>query len=159
MTVAMMVFHQLLERKLILATAESCTGGMVAAAITDIAGSSAVFDRGFVTYSNSAKTDMLGVPPMLIADRGAVSKEVALAMAEGALSRSAASIAVSITGIAGPSGGTVEKPVGLVHFACAAKDHPTLHQETRFGTLSRADIRQKSCDTALQLILDQLERW
>lgn len=108
-------------RGIMLATAESCTGGLIVAALTAIAGSSDVVDRGFVAYSNEAKTDLVGVPPALIARHGAVSEEVARAMAEGALSRSIADIAVSVTGIAGPGGGSAAKPVGLVCFALAQR--------------------------------------
>jgi nicotinamide-nucleotide amidase len=138
-----------------IATAESCTGGMVAAAITDIAGSSDVFDRGFVTYSNEAKTEMLGVPVDLILKHGAVSEVVARAMAEGALKNSKADISVSVTGIAGPSGGSAEKPVGLVHFACATRT-ATRHLEMRFGDLGRAVVRQAALRQALQLVLEAL---
>lgn len=138
-----------------MATAESCTGGMVAAAITDIAGSSDVFDRGFVTYSNAAKSDMLGVHAALIAQHGAVSEAVARAMAEGALKHSVADIAVSITGVAGPGGGSIEKPVGLVHFACATKSK-TVHREVQFGDLGRAAVREAAAQQALQLVFDAL---
>jgi nicotinamide-nucleotide amidase len=110
-----------LAKMTMFATAESCTGGMVAAAITDISGSSGVFDRGFVTYSNAAKTEMLGVSSNLLETHGAVSEEVARAMAQGALAHSNATLAVAITGIAGPGGGSATKPVGLVHFVCATK--------------------------------------
>jgi nicotinamide-nucleotide amidase len=139
-----------------LATAESCTGGMVAAAITDVAGSSDVFDRGFVTYSNSAKSEMLGVEPALIETFGAVSSEVAKAMAEGALTFSKAQISVAITGVAGPGGGSAEKPVGLVHFAVAILGRPTVHSEMRFGDVGRLEVRDRSRDFALQSALDQL---
>jgi nicotinamide-nucleotide amidase len=138
-----------------MATAESCTGGMVAAAITDIAGSSDVFDRGFVTYSNEAKSDMLGVPPALITQHGAVSEAVARAMAEGALKHSLADVAVAVTGVAGPGGGSVAKPVGLVHFACATKLR-TVHLEMRFGDVGRAAVRNASVAEALQLVFDAL---
>ncbi len=134
-----------------LATAESCTGGLMAGAITDVAGSSDVFDRGFVTYSNMAKTDMLGVSPKLIVQHGAVSEAVARAMSEGALMHSAADIAVAITGVAGPGGGSAEKPVGLVHFACATKGK-TIHLERRFGDLGRAAVREAAVSQALQLV-------
>ena len=152
MKIAEQVFKKLSAHGLKLATAESCTGGMLAAAITDIAGSSAVFDRGFVTYSNQAKTDMLSVPADLISEFGAVSKEVAIAMAEGALKHSAADIAVAITGVAGPAGGSDEKPVGLVHFAVAT------HTETQsavqyFGHLSREEVRKQAVLFAFELIL------
>ena len=158
MTLAEDVVAALRAKSLKLATAESCTGGMVAAAITDIAGSSDVFDRGFVTYSNLSKAEMLGVPPALIATHGAVSKQVAMAMASDALLFSQAQISIAITGVAGPSGGTVEKPVGLVHFACAMQGAEELHVEHRFGELSRGEIRTLACETALDLILIQLER-
>jgi nicotinamide-nucleotide amidase len=138
-----------------LATAESCTGGMVAAAITDIAGSSAVFDRGFVTYSNAAKKDQLGVCADLIAAHGAVSEEVARAMAEGALARSHAHVAVAVTGIAGPDGGSVEKPVGLVHFACTTRV-ATRHVRRQFDGLDREGVRKAATAEALQLVMDCL---
>jgi nicotinamide-nucleotide amidase len=138
-----------------IATAESCTGGLVAAAITDVAGSSEVFDRGFVTYSNNAKSEMLGVAAALIAQHGAVSEAVALAMATGALRHSKADISISITGIAGPSGGSAEKPLGLVHFACATHSK-TKHLEVRFGDLGRAVVRQAALRQALQLVLEEL---
>jgi nicotinamide-nucleotide amidase len=135
-----------------LAAAESCTGGLVAGAITDIAGSSDVFERGFVTYSNAAKVEMLGVPNDLIEQYGAVSEAVARAMAEGALRHSKADVAVAITGIAGPAGGSAAKPVGLVHFACATKDRTT-HLEMQFGDLGRIVVRQLAVRQALQLVM------
>ena len=138
-----------------MATAESCTGGMVAAAVTDVAGSSDVFDRGFVTYSNAAKSDMLGVPAEMIVQHGAVSEAVARAMAEGALLHSAADVAVAITGVAGPGGGSVEKPVGLVHFACATRT-ATHHIEMRFGDLGRRAVRESALRQSLQLVFDAL---
>jgi nicotinamide-nucleotide amidase len=138
-----------------MATAESCTGGMVAAALTDIAGSSDVFDRGFVTYSNAAKTDMLGVPDEMISQHGAVSETVARAMAEGALKHSIADVAVSITGVAGPGGGSLQKPVGLVHFACATKAK-TQHLEMLYADLGRATVRKAAVQQALQLVFDAL---
>jgi nicotinamide-nucleotide amidase len=144
-------------KRVLIATAESCTGGLVSAAITDIAGSSAVFDRGFVTYSNEAKADLLGVSPSLIDQHGAVSAEVACAMAEGALKNSRAAISVAITGIAGPGGGSVEKPVGLVHFATSVNDSDTLHFEKRFGNLSRDEIRGAAVNAALQALLECVE--
>ncbi len=136
------------------ATAESCTGGLVAAALTEIAGASDVFERGFVTYSNEAKHDMLGVPWPLIERHGAVSAEVACAMARGAIDRSDADVAVAVTGVAGPGGGTVEKPVGLVHFACARRGGTVDHVERRFGPLSRADIRAASVAQALDMLIE-----
>ena len=141
----------LVNKAQLVTTAESCTGGMVAAAITDIAGSSAVFDRGFVTYSNTAKTEMLGVPPKLIAAHGAVSEAVAKAMAQVALKQSAATLAISITGIAGPCGGTETKPVGLVHFACATKRGKEWHEKKIFAG-DRAAIRLAALDHALQML-------
>lgn len=141
------------ERKLVAATAESCTGGLVAGAITEVAGSSEIFDRGFVTYSNKAKQDMLGVPEALILAHGAVSAEVARAMAEGALAHSCADLAVSITGIAGPGGGSAAKPVGLVHFALARRGAATEHVERRFGPQSRSDIRAGAVRQALEMLL------
>jgi nicotinamide-nucleotide amidase len=139
-----------------IATAESCTGGMVAALLTSIAGSSDVFDCGFVTYSNEAKISMLGVSPGIIAEFGAVSRECALAMAHGAILKSAATLAVSITGIAGPGGGSHAKPVGLVHFACAQKNGATLHREERFGDIGRGGVREASVEVALDLLEAQL---
>lgn len=139
-----------------IATAESCTGGLVAAAITDISGSSAVFDRGFVTYSNAAKMAMLSVHPGTLETFGAVSSETAEEMARGALLHSNANVAVSITGIAGPAGGSPEKPVGLVHFACAVKGGSLTHVERRYGALSRGEIRRASVAEALQLLIAAL---
>ncbi|HYD74342.1 MAG TPA: CinA family protein [Candidatus Binatia bacterium] len=140
-----------------LVTAESCTGGLVAAAITAIPGASAVLERGFVTYSNEAKTEMLGVPAELIERRGAVSQEVALAMVDGALKYSAADIAVAVTGIAGPDGGSEQKPVGLVHIAAARRDGPRLHEEHRFGDLGRNKVQAESAVAALRLIQKLLD--
>ncbi len=141
------------ERGLVLATAESCTGGLVAALLTEIPGSSAVVDRGFVTYSNAAKTEMLGVPAALIAAEGAVSEPVARAMALGVLARSSADVAVSITGVAGPGGGTETKPVGLVHFACARRGADVTVVERRFGEIGRGEVRQASVAQALDLFM------
>ena len=157
MNLAIEVIDVLRKRNWKLTTAESCTGGMVAVAITDIAGSSDVFERGFVTYSNLSKAEMLGVVPAIIATHGAVSSQVAKAMAEGALLYSKAQVAVAVTGVAGPGGGSVEKPVGLVHFAVAANNALTMHREIKFGNLSREEIRTKARDFALQLVLDQLK--
>ncbi len=136
---------------LTIATAESCTGGMVAAALTDVAGSSAVFDSGFVTYSNGAKMAMLGVAEATLAQHGAVSEAVAREMAEGARRRSGVDVATSITGIAGPGGGSDIKPVGLVHFACAGPA-ATIHREERFGERGRAAIRLASTRVALEML-------
>lgn len=134
-----------------LATAESCTGGLVAGALTDIAGSSDVVERGFVTYSNQAKFDLLGVPVELLIAHGAVSEPVARAMAEGAVVHSAADVAVAVTGIAGPGGGSATKPVGLVHLACARKGRDTLH-ERRIFTGDRAAVRMAAVRAALKLV-------
>jgi nicotinamide-nucleotide amidase len=139
-------------KKLMVATAESCTGGLVAGALTDIAGSSAVVDRGFVTYTNEAKEQMLGVPAAILRAYGAVSRETAEAMAQGALKHSLADLVVSITGIAGPGGGTAEKPVGLVHFAAAARDGRLTHRERRFGDIGRSEVRRLSVLQALAML-------
>lgn len=138
------------------ATAESCTGGMVAAALTDIPGSSAVVERGFVTYTNAAKTEMLGVPAPLIDTHGAVSEEVARAMAEGALARSHAALAVSITGIAGP-GGSEFKPEGRVCFGVARRGRDTRTETIEFGARGRDAVRAAARDHALTLLLDALD--
>lgn len=140
-----------------IATVESCTGGLLAAVLTDCAGSSAVFDRGYVTYSNDAKIEMVGVRAELIATYGAVSREVALAMAEGGLVHSQAGLVVSITGLAGPGGGTASKPVGLVHIAAARLGFPTLHRECRFGSLDRSMIRLRAVASALELASQALD--
>lgn len=138
-------------RGLMLATAESCTGGLVSALLTEVPGSSAIFDRGFATYSNEAKSEMLGVSAALIAAEGAVSEAVARAMASGVLAHSRADVAVSITGVAGPGGGTAAKPVGLVHFACARRGGTVTAVERRFGDLGRSPIRLASVAQALEL--------
>ena len=142
-------------RGLKLAVAESCTGGLVAAALTEIPGSSDVLDRGFVTYSNAAKQAMLGVPASVLEARGAVSKENAEAMAAGALERSGADVTAAVTGIAGPGGGTAQKPIGLVHFAAARRGGRLLDRERRYGDLGRAEIRRRSVLEALAM-LEQL---
>jgi nicotinamide-nucleotide amidase len=134
-----------------LALAESCTGGLIAGCLTAIAGSSDVFERGFVTYSNEAKMELLGVPEALLVAHGAVSEEVARAMAEGALSRSNAGISASVTGIAGPGGGTAEKPVGLVHMAVAAVNRQTLHQRHVFPG-DRKTVRLRAMMAVLVLV-------
>jgi nicotinamide-nucleotide amidase len=139
-----------------IATAESCTGGMLAALLTSVPGSSDVFDCSFVTYSNEAKKRMLGVSHDVIAEFGAVSRECSLAMAHGAILESAATLTVSITGVAGPSGGTPAKPVGLVHFACARRNGATLHREERFGDIGREGVRTASVEVALELLEAQL---
>lgn len=139
------------ERGITVATVESCTGGLVCGALTAIAGSSSVVLGGLVTYSNEAKTTLANVPAELILRHGAVSEPVARAMAEGGRERLSARLAVSITGVAGPDGGSEEKPVGLVHFACAGAGQ-TLHREKRFGALGRDEIRRLSVLEALDLL-------
>ena len=138
--------------KQMIATAESCTGGLVAGLLTEIPGSSAVLDRGFVFYSNQAKQDLLGVSAQTLARFGAVSAEIAREMALGALAHSAADVAVSITGIAGPDGGTAQKPVGLVHFGCARRGGDVTLAERRFGDVGRSAIRLAAVETALALV-------
>jgi nicotinamide-nucleotide amidase len=142
------------SRRLTIATAESCTGGLVAGALTDIPGSSDVIDRGFVTYSNEAKRAMLGVEASTLATFGAVSKETATQMAVGALERADVDLAVSITGIAGPGGATPGKPVGLVHFAVAARDGRIMHREHRFGAIGRSAVRARSVVEALRMLME-----
>ncbi len=146
------IIADLTGRRLRLATAESCTGGLIAGALTEIAGSSSVMDRGFVTYSNEAKTEMLGVKAATLAAQGAVSRETAMEMAQGALFQSKADIAVAVTGIAGPSGGSAEKPVGLVHLAATGRQGRMLHREMRYGDIGRDAVRLATVRTALELI-------
>lgn len=153
-SLAVDVFDAARARGLKIATAESCTGGLVSAALTDISGSSEVFDRGFVTYSNAAKQALLGVFPALLETHGAVSEPVARAMAEGALHRSDADVAVAITGVAGPRGGSLEKPVGLVWFGIATKGGATLTVERRFGDIGRSGVRRAAVETALALLAE-----
>jgi nicotinamide-nucleotide amidase len=137
---------------LTVATAESCTGGLVSGALTEIPGSSDVVDRGFVTYSDAAKEAMLGVPAAVLERHGAVSRETAEAMAIGALGNSRADLTVAVTGIAGPGGGSAEKPVGLVHFATAARDGRRIHREKRFGDIGRSAVRAQSVAEALAML-------
>ncbi len=139
-------------QKLRIATAESCTGGLIGGLLTEIPGSSDVFDRGFIVYSNRAKSDLLNVPGDLIADAGAVSEAVARSMAEGAVENSNAHLAVAVTGVAGPGGGTRLKPVGLVHVAAAREGRSILHEAHRFGDIGRTEIRLKTVEAALQLL-------
>ena len=153
---AQLVLSDAQAKGLKVATAESCTGGLVAACLTDIAGSSAIVDAGFVTYSNEAKRQLLGVPGDMIADFGAVSEPVARAMAEGAIAHSRADVSVSITGVAGPGGGTPMKPVGLVHFASARRDGRILHDSHRFGDIGRTEVRIASMEVALTMLLDRI---
>jgi nicotinamide-nucleotide amidase len=139
-----------------MATAESCTGGLIVALLTEIAGSSDVVERGFVTYSNDAKMELLGVPAATLAAVGAVSRETALAMVAGALVRSRADMAVAVTGIAGPGGGSAEKPVGLVHLAAQRKGSPPMHREMRYGDIGRAQVRLATVQTALDMLQETL---
>jgi nicotinamide-nucleotide amidase len=134
------------------ATAESCTGGLIAGLLTEIPGSSSVLERGFVVYSNAAKQELLSVSAETLAQYGAVSEPTARAMAEGALKKSRADVAVSVTGIAGPDGGTAAKPVGLVHFACARRGAPTVAREERFGDIGREAVRLASVRVGLDLL-------
>jgi len=145
------LFEQAKQRRLRIVTAESCTGGLIAAALTAVPGSSAVVERGFVTYANEAKVEMLGVPADLIERRGAVSMEVALAMVDGALKASPADIAIATTGIAGPGGGSAEKPVGLVHIAVGRRNGPRLHEEHRFGDIGRTRVQAETVLAAFAL--------
>jgi nicotinamide-nucleotide amidase len=137
---------------LMAATAESCTGGLIAALLTEIPGSSNMLERGFVVYSNAAKQELLGVLAETLTKHGGVSDETAVAMAEGALRASRAEVAVSVTGIAGPDGGTVAKPVGLVHFACARRGRPTAAREERFGDVGRGAVRLASVRVGVELL-------
>lgn len=141
-------------RRMLVSTAESCTGGLVSTTLTGIAGSSEVFDRGFVTYSNAAKEDMLGVKANTLRKHGAVSAETAAEMLTGALAHSRADVAVAITGIAGPGGGSAEKPVGLVYLAAGRRGQPAVVLERRYGDRSRADIREAAAVDALSLMTD-----
>ncbi len=134
------------------ATAESCTGGLIAGLLTEIPGSSAVVERGFVVYSNEAKEELLGVPANVLEAHGAVSEATARAMAEGALRASRADVAVSVTGVAGPDGGSAEKPVGLVFFACARRGGATTARAERFGDIGRSAVRLASVRVALELL-------
>ncbi|MXN45779.1 nicotinamide-nucleotide amidohydrolase family protein [Shinella kummerowiae] len=141
-------------KKLLIATAESCTAGLIAGAITEIAGSSVVFDRGFVTYSNEAKREMIGVANATLKAHGAVSRPTALEMAQGAIGNSGANISIAVTGIAGPGGGTEEKPVGLVHLAAARTGYETLHREMRYGDIGRSAVRLATVRTALEMLIE-----
>jgi len=146
------------RKKLRIATAESCTGGLVAATLTDVAGSSDVIERGFVTYSNDAKQEMLGVAPEVLERHGAVSRETARAMAAGAIAHAPVELAVSVTGIAGPQGATAEKPVGLVHFAAASRGGQLIDCERRYGDIGRTQVRRASVTQALALLRQVAEK-
>jgi nicotinamide-nucleotide amidase len=142
------------EKNVMIATAESCTGGLVAGCITEIPGASKVLERGFITYSDQAKTEMLGVMSITLRQYGAVSRDVALEMAHGAMSRSEAGISVSVTGIAGPDGGSTGKPVGLVHFGGRHYKGAMIHREMNYGDIGRHDIRMAAVETALEMIIE-----
>ncbi len=143
---------------LLLVTAESCTGGLIAGLLTSIAGSSQMIDRGFVTYSDEAKSEMLGVPMTLIKQHGAVSEQVAREMAEGALRNSRANVSVSVTGIAGPGGGSKEKPIGLVHFGCSRKEMDTHHVRMTYGDIGRNEVRDAAIRTALAMVRQSISQ-
>jgi nicotinamide-nucleotide amidase len=145
-------------RGLKVATAESCTGGLVAGALTEIAGSSDVVDRGFVTYSNEAKQQVLGVPTETLRTHGAVSRQTAEAMARGALGQGGADVVVAITGIAGPGGGSADKPVGLVHFAAASRSGALTYAEMRYGDIGRSEVRHKSVLQALAMLKEMAKK-
>ncbi|KQY40096.1 CinA family protein [Rhizobium sp. Root483D2] len=146
------------KRGLMVATAESCTGGLIAGVLTEIPGSSSVVDRGFVTYSNDAKIQMLGVANATLETHGAVSRQTAIEMVRGALSHSKADLAVAVTGVAGPGGGSAEKPVGLVHLAAASRGGNILHREMRYGDIGRDAVRMATVHTALDMLDEAAER-
>ncbi|MCF8474527.1 MAG: CinA family protein [Emcibacter sp.] len=152
-TLATQTLQMARDKGLHLATAESCTGGLIMGALTEIAGSSDVVDRGFITYTNRAKMDMLGVTAETLRLGGAVTRETAIAMAVGALKNSSSNIAVSVTGIAGPTGGSEEKPVGLVHMAAAMRDGKILHEKHLFGDVGRSEVREATVIAALKLFM------
>ncbi len=145
------------SRGLTVSTTESCTGGLIGGALTEIAGSSAVFLSGFVTYANEAKRDLVGVAQTMLDEHGAVSEPVARAMAEGGLKKSDADICVACSGVAGPTGGTEDKPVGMVHMACAREGVDTIHLEKRYGDIGRSNVREQTVIDALELILRQAD--
>lgn len=157
LTLATEVLEKARTKGLHLATAESCTGGLVMAALTEIAGSSDVVDRGFITYTNRAKMEVLGVPAETLRIGGAVTKETAIAMAKGAIENSSANVAVSVTGIAGPGGGSEFKPVGLVHMACTGRNGATLHEKHLFGEIGRDKVREATVIAALCLFLQAID--
>ncbi|MDB5447750.1 MAG: competence/damage-inducible protein CinA [Phenylobacterium sp.] len=155
-TLARLLVDEARERSLRIVTAESCTGGLVAGAICQVSGASDVFERGFVTYSNRAKQELLGVPGDLIADLGAVSEPVARMMAEGALEASNAHLAVAVTGVAGPGGGTRMKPVGTVHIATARSNQALMHREEFFEVETREEVQLAAVQAALQALRDRM---
>ena len=153
---ALLTMDEAMERRVKIATAESCTGGLIAALFTEFAGSSKVLERGFVTYSNAAKAEILGVAGDVIADYGAVSEPVARLMAEGAMEQSRANLAIAVTGIAGPGGGTPMKPVGTVHIACARENKAMMHEMLTLGDIGRHEIRIATVEAALKMIKAQI---
>jgi len=152
LALAQTIIRDFTAKGLMVSTAESCTGGLIAGALTEIPGSSAVVDRGFVTYTNAAKREILGVQEQTLALFGAVSKETALQMVHGALFRSHADLAVAVTGVAGPGGGSAEKPVGLVHLAAKARNGALIHHEMRYGDIGRDKVRLATVKTALEML-------
>lgn len=152
----LLVMDEAAERRVKIATAESCTGGLLAALFTEFAGSSKVLERGFVTYSNHAKSELLNVAGDILADYGAVSEPVARLMVEGALEASRANLAIAITGIAGPGGGTPMKPVGTVHIACARENKAMMHEMLTLGDIGRHEVRMATLEAALQMIRAQI---
>ena len=153
---ALLVMDEAAERRVRIATAESCTGGLLAALFTEFAGSSKVLERGYVTYSNHAKAEVLGVAGDILADYGAVSEPVARLMAEGAMEQSRANLAIAITGIAGPGGGTPMKPVGTVHIACARENQAMVHERLSLGDVGRHEVRMQTLEAALNMIRAQI---
>jgi nicotinamide-nucleotide amidase len=152
LSLARTIVEDFAAKGMMVSAAESCTGGLIAGALTEISGSSAVVDRGFVTYTNTAKMEMLGVQEATLAAFGAVSRETALQMVHGALYRSRAHAAVAVTGIAGPGGGSAEKPVGLVHLAAKSKTGNLIHREMRYGDIGRDRVRAATIQTALEML-------
>lgn len=153
---ALLTMDEAAERRVKIVTAESCTGGLIAGLFTEFAGSSKVLERGYVTYSNQAKADVLGVAGDVLADYGAVSEPVARLMAEGALENSRANLAIAVTGIAGPGGGTPMKPVGTVHLACARENKAMTHEMLALGDVGRHEIRMATIEAALNMIRAQI---
>ncbi len=153
---ALLVSDEAAERRVKIATAESCTGGLLAGLLTEFTGSSKIFERGFVTYSNQSKAEVLGVAGDVLADYGAVSEPVARLMAEGALEASRANLAIAITGIAGPDGGTPMKPVGTVHIACARENKAMMHEILTLGDIGRHEVRMETLKAALNMVRAQI---
>ncbi|MEL7042830.1 MAG: CinA family protein [Pseudomonadota bacterium] len=153
---ALLIMDEAMERRVKIATAESCTGGLLAGLFTEFSGASSVLERGFVTYSNAAKAEVLGVAGDVLADYGAVSEPVARSMAEGAMEVSRANLAIAITGIAGPGGGTPMKPVGTVHIACARENKAMVHEMLTLGDIGRHEVRMATLEAALNMIRGQI---